>query len=203
MSRYVFALVLPLLFGLAGCGPTLVRADVTRFTTLPPGGSGESFAMAPDAEQKGSLEFQHYAGLVAGQLIQRGWRPAPGGANADMVVILHWGGGSPGTVVSEVPADWGAWGGPGPWYGGGIPGPYPDWDVATETVWPKWLTVEIDDGTAWRAKDRRPVFESRATTSTHSQAIAPVMPYLIQAVFTNFPGGNGQTVRVNVPVTEK
>jgi len=200
MSRFAFALALPLLLGLAGCGPTLVRADVTRFTTLPPAGRGESFAVAPDQGQKGSLEFQHYADLVVAQLIQRGWRPA--GANADAVVLLHWGGGTPSTVVSEVPTDWGAWGGPGPWYGGGIPGPYPDWDVVTETLWPKWLTVEIDDGPAWRAKDRRPVFEGRATTATSNQAIAPVMPYLIQALFTNFPGANGQTVRVNLPVVE-
>lgn len=183
------ALVLLLL--LAACGPAMVEADVTRFTTLPPGG-GHSFTILPDSAQRGSLEFQHYAELVAAQLGRRGWQPLPAGNGAAMVVLLHWGAGPPATTL---------WTDPEPeWYGPG-PGPWgpPYGATYAVTVWPKWLEVEVVDGPAWRQGDKRQVWQGKAITGGSQPSIAVAMPALVRALFTGFPGRNGETVRVSVP----
>jgi len=188
--------VVLLLLLLSACGPAMVQADVTRFTTLPPGGGG-GVTILPDQGQKGSLEFQQYADLVAAELAQLGWRPVPASADADAVVFLHWGVGSPTTQVWQSPSAWGGWGG-GPWYGG-VYQTFPYYDTYSRTLWPKWLAVEIFDGPRWRAGERLSRFEGRAVAEGSHPAIAPAMPYLVKAMFTGFPGTSGQTVRVSVP----
>lgn len=190
MPRFAALLLLLLL---AACGPAMVEADVTRFTTLPADGGARSFTIVPDPGQAGSLEFQHYAEMVAAQLGQRRWQPLPAGNDAAAVVLLHWGSGPPATEVWSDPS-WG-WGGWGP--GGRFPDAYPP--VSVSTVWPKWLAVEVVDGPDWRAGTKRVIWQGRATTSGSRPAIAPVMSGLVRALFKDFPGRNGETVRVEVP----
>jgi len=57
------------------------------------------------------------------------------------------------------------------------------------------------DGPAWRRGERRAVFQGRAVADTGVREINVVVPYLVRALFDHFPGDNGQTVRVTVPVT--
>jgi len=194
--RRLAALALSL--ALAACGPATLNADVTRFTALPPVAPALSFTVMPDQAQRGGLEFQHYAEMVAERLVRRGWRPLPAGADADAVVTLHWGLGQPSTVITQEPAPLGGWG-RHPWYGAE---PFPAWETRTETTFPKWLAVDIEDGPAWRAGEHRMLFEGRAATLGRSQSAAPAIPHLIRAVFTDFPGINGQTVRVAVPLNQ-
>jgi hypothetical protein len=47
---------------------------------------------------------------------------------------------------------------------------------------------------------RTVLFEGRAVAEGQRREIAPVMPYLVRALFTGFPGSSGTTVRVDVPV---
>ena len=89
------ALVLTLLLALAplgGCQETL-RANVTRFSSLSTVPSGQSVMILPEGPQIGSLEFQHYAELVAAALGNLGFKPTANDAvhPADFVVILHYG----------------------------------------------------------------------------------------------------------------
>lgn len=183
------ALVLLLL--LAACGPAMVEADVTRFSALPPGG-GHGFTILPGSSQRGSLEFQHYADLVADQLGRRSWQPLPASAAAAVVVLLHWGVGAPVTTTWTDPVP--VWGGWGPW------DDYPAYGETTSvTVWPIWLEVELVDGPAWRAGDKRQVWQGRAVTTASRPSVAVVMPALVRALFTDFPGRNGETVHVRLP----
>jgi hypothetical protein len=202
MVMFIRVAALAILLALpAGCGPRLVQTDVTRFTTLAPTDSAHSFTILPDEHQRGSLEFQHYAEGVAGSLSAAGWRPVPATVQAEAVVWIHWGMGPPHTTTwTESLSAWGEWG-PGPWpWHGGFAQPFPAWETYSRTDWPKWLEVRMDDGPAWRSGARRTLFEGRAVTEGTQGTIAPVMPFLVRALFTGFPGINGQTIRVAVPV---
>ena len=47
------------------------------------------------------------------------------------------------------------------------------------------------------------VFEGRAEATTRSDDLTKLVPRLVQALFTNFPGHSGERVRVNVPLEAK
>jgi hypothetical protein len=182
----------------------MVTSNVTRFNSLQPA-APHSFTILPDEAQRGSLEFQSYAELVARQLESYGWQPvAPvaGTPPADTVVQIHWGVGEPRTVTWQSPSSvYGGmgWGG-SPWYGGGgFYDPFPYWETQSQTYFKRWVAVDVVEGAPWRRGERIKLFEGRAVNeSTHTE-IAPVMPALVKALFTNFPGANGSTVEVKVP----
>ena len=77
--------------GLSGCA-TNFKADVARFhAQLPPPAQGQSFSiMAGDPKLMGSLEFAHYADLVAQRLTALGYRSASDPASAQLAVRLDY-----------------------------------------------------------------------------------------------------------------
>ncbi|MBC7952464.1 MAG: DUF4136 domain-containing protein [Rhodospirillaceae bacterium] len=197
--RRLAALALILL--LASCTNPIVQADVTRFNDMPVAQT-HSFTIVPDAGQVASLEFQGYATQIATALTAQGWRPIPPGGTAETSVALHWGVGPPDTVSWQSPSSVYSgfgWGGGPRYYGGGLYDPFPYWESRSITYYPKWLAVQITDA---RSGIRKVLFEGRAVAEGTRREIAPVMPYLVQALFTGFPGANGATVRVNVPIRE-
>lgn len=202
MKRFlVLALVV------SACGPRLVQTDVTRFHHLPPVAETRSFTILPHDVQRGSLEFERYAELVAAQLQQRGWRPVPASQPAEAVVFLTWGVAPPRTEAWSSPSTGigmgMGWGSRSRSYGMGmgfpLGDPFPYHEVQTATYFPKWVALEIMDAQAWRDNQRVVLFEGRAVAESRVREITQVMPQLIQALFTGFPGASGQTVRVNVP----
>lgn len=192
-------IVLAFVLLLGACTTPVVRTDVTRFHALGVDPAPGSFTIVPDATQVGSLEFQDYATQVAAALEARGWRPVPPGTGrADVAVSVHWGVGPSNTVVWQSPSAVYSGMGWGPrWYGGGIADPFPYWETRSATYYPRWLAVEMvkNDGSG-----RTVLFEGRAVAEGQRREIAPVMPYLVRALFTGFPGSSGTTVRVDVPV---
>jgi hypothetical protein len=194
---------------LAACGPTLVRTDVPRFNELPPSPTPRTFTILPEPGQAGSLEFQRNADLVAAALTAQGWRAIPpSSSEAETVVTLRWGIGQPNTIVTqEPPPTFGTsfgHGRRGHWAGAGIGIPLGPsaWETRVVNYYPKWLEVRIADAAARRRGEQRLLFEGRSVSEGSAREIAPVMPYLVQGLFTGFPGANGTTVRVDVPVPE-
>ena len=103
---------------------------------------------------------------------------------------------------------YGGWGG-GPWggWGGrwGRPwgyGFYDPWlfggrgfdDVSSYTVYTSDLSMKID-----RAADNRRLFEGKASAQSLSNKLTYLVPNLIDAMFTNFPGQNGENVKITLP----
>lgn len=177
-----------LLLLLCGCQQS-VTATVTRFNALPIPPPNASFTILPQGIQVGNLEFQHTAGLVAAALQRYGFRPAPPDAKppADLVVLLQYGpAGARTQIINYGPAMY-------PWWG------FPPFDVYT--LYTQFLEVDIADGAAWRRGQRQMVFQGRAFTESGVREFNVVVPYLVQALFRNFPGINGETIRVRVPVT--
>ena len=204
------------LTALSGCA-TGFKADVARFQQLP-APQGQTFTVvADDPRLAGGLEFAHYADLVGARLSQTGYVPANDPARADLIVRVAYDvdNGREKVRSSNFGGGWGPGWGPG-WggrfgYGGywGRPwgyGFYDPWlfggggfnDVSSYTVYTSDLSLKID-----RAADNRRLFEGRAQAQSLSNKLTYLVPNLIDVMFTNFPGQNGENVKITLPPEKK
>lgn len=189
---------------LAACGPTSHLAQVTRFHEGKLG-AGRTFVVVPEPSQEGSLEFASYARLIADQLVVQGFRPAaPGAKSADLAVMFRYGVDDGRAEVWSVPPYSQEW----YWqrrYQTAAPIPAPAGtyvpaiaDIHTTTVFTRWLEVDILEAERLRAGARDKLFEARAVSEGANRDLTEVLPYVIQAVFAEFPGPSGVTVPVRV-----
>ncbi|WP_294038995.1 DUF4136 domain-containing protein [Sphingopyxis sp.] len=208
---------------LAGCA-TPFRADVARFQTQLPAPQGQSFAIeAANPALQGGIEFGQYANLVSGELTRYGYRPASAGERPDLVVRMDYGvdKGRERVVSSPGFGD--------PWYGGyygrgfyrpvvvtgrsgrryiyGYRDPFlwggfgPSWgynDVSSYTVYTSGLNLQIN-----RAADGSRLFEGHAEAQSRDNNLQAIVPNLVEAMFTGFPGNSGERVRITVAPPER
>jgi hypothetical protein len=211
--RWLASVVLSLL--VAGCAssPTL-RSEVVRFHAWQ-GAEPLSFAFRPTPQQAGSLEHRSYEQLVRERLLALGFSEADAAVARYRVVLdyratpepfrstEYW----PPVPMGPIPGVWG----PGPWLG---PRPYPPYGryspwwgvppmpiVRESTVYRHQLRVDLLDARA-AADAGRTVFESRASAIASIESMPRLMPGLVAAVFSEFPGENGSTRRVEVPLPQ-
>jgi hypothetical protein len=201
------------LLALGACAQTF-DAKVARFAALPPPTEGQTFVVQPaDSKLQGGLEFQTYARLVADRLERFGYRQAaaPGGAN--LVVTLDYSVDNGRERITSTPG-FGGFGGYGPWGGGwgwGRWGWYDPWfgpgwgpgfggglgwgnDIRSYTIFSSQLRMEIN-----RTQDGQRVFEGTARATSRSDDLPYLVPNLVEAMFTNFPGNSGETVTIRIP----
>lgn len=187
------------------------EARVQSFQTMPPA-QGQTFAVKPAVEERrGSLEFNSYAQQVAAELQRLGYRQVAEGQPADLSVLVDFGAGPGRERIATRPGMGpvgGPWGGPWGWYGrrwghpafwGSFYDPFwgSGWnqpEVYSFTVYPSFLEVDIQ-----RAADNSPLFEGRAETTTRVNNLPEVMPKLVSALFTDFPGEPARSKVVRVP----
>lgn len=191
-----------LLLGLAACA-TGFRADVSRFQSQLPAPEGQTFAVvADDPALAGGLEFSQYAELVDRQMERLGYREASP-ENATMLVRFDYGVDNGrerirSTGFSRDPF-WGPWYGYRPYHyrssmwGYGWYDPWFDNDVESYTVYTSGIELKID-----RAADGQRLFEGRAEAVSTSNRLQYLVPNLVEAMFTDFPGNSGETVRITV-----
>jgi hypothetical protein len=209
---------------IAGCA-TPFRADVARFQTQLPAPQGQSFTVeAGDPRLAGGIEFGQYANLVSGELTRFGYRPAAPGERPDLVVRMGydidkgrervrstpgfgdpWYGGYYGRGFYRPVIVTGRggrrfvygyrdpflWGGFGPGFGGYN-------DVESYTVYTSGLDLQIS-----RASDGYRLFEGRAEAQSRDNNLQAIVPNLVEAMFTGFPGNSGEKVRITVAPPEK
>jgi hypothetical protein len=206
----VFALAAPLaLLTLAGCA-TGFPAQVSRFQALP-APQGQSFVIqAANAEDRGGLEFSRYADLVRRHLIAEGYSEAGSPADATLVVTLDYGVDNGRERVVTTPGSPFRYGRPyysrfgyygwrrSPfywgWYDPFFDDPFGGPDVRSYTVYRSYLDMDIR-----RAADGQAVFEGLAQAQSRTDQLQVLVPNLVEAMFTNFPGNSGETVRITVP----
>lgn len=193
---------------LAACvGPRYVTSDVTRFHTLPAVAGGATFAIvAADKDQEQSLAFRQYADLLNANLTQVGLRQFTGEAGKpDYVVTLKYGVDGPSPDIRSrnvsVGVGYGYWG--RHWGWGGHYDPWASSYANTQQVYVRRVELDIYKGATWGTASPEKVFEGRALSEGLNGQIEPVMPYIIEALFKDFPGASGstRTVRVEVPPT--
>ena len=76
-----------------------------------------------------------------------------------------------------------------PWFDGGYD---------SETVYTSGVTLKID-----RKDDGKRLFEGKAEAASTSNRLQYLVPNLVEALFTDFPGHNGETVRISVAPEKK
>jgi len=205
-----------LLLGVAACASPF-RADVSRFQAQLPAPTGQSFAVVPeDPQLANSLEFATYSNWVAQEMQQLGYAPARSQESATLLVRFDYGVDNGRERVRTTPGlgPWGAWGGynrfnrfgrwgGGPWgygwnpgfFGGGWGGygAFGGADVRSYTVYTSGIDVKID-----RVADGQRLFEGKAQAVSSSNRLQYLVPNLVEAMFTDFPGNSGETLRISI-----
>lgn len=219
--RAIRLLPIALLALLTACASSF-PAQVARFQQLP-APTGQTFVIEPkDPAKKGSLEFATYANMVRERLSAQGYQPAASPQAATLVVNLDYGVSNGREKVATRPGfgsrfGYGYFGSP---FGYGYPyyvgrrfrSPFfygsfydPFWgsafdypEVYSYTVYNSFVDMRIT-----RAGTNDSVFEGRAEASTRSDDLTRLVPNLVTAMFTNFPGRSGERVRIKVPLDDR
>lgn len=226
LSRFKGVVAVPLLLASLAACTTGFDAKVSRFQSQLPLPAGQTFAIVPeDPRDQGGLEFGQYAGYVAQQMQRLGYTPA-NPVNADLIVKFDYGvdqgrdkvystgfsdpffspwyggfGGGYGRGFGGRGFGGGGFYGHGAWgYGWNDPfffgGGYGGVDVVT--VYTSEIDLKIE-----RHADGKRLFEGKAEAASRSNRLPYLVPNLVEAMFTNFPGNSGETVRISVAPEKK
>jgi hypothetical protein len=208
MSKRLLALAAPFaLLALSACA-TGLPTQVQRFQAMP-APQGQSFVIQPaDRDDVGGLEFAQYAGQISHHLTTLGYSQAASPQQATFVVEVDYGVDNGRERVVARPDPFGpAWGFPyysrfgyfgrhrspfywgwhDPFWGGG------GYDIDSYTVYTSFLDIDIR-----RTADGQSLFEGVAQARSRSNELPVLVPNLIEAMFTGFPGNSGETVRITV-----
>ena len=71
-------------------------------------------------------------------------------------------------------------------------------DVSSYTVYTSGLNLQIN-----RAADGSRLFEGHAEAQSRDNNLQTIVPNLVEAMFTGFPGNSGERVRITVAPPEK
>jgi hypothetical protein len=218
LSRKILTLAAPAaMLALSACA-TGFPAQVSRYQAMP-APQGQSFVIeSADPEDRGGLEFSQYAELVRRHMIAQGYTEAPSRSAATLVVSVDYGVDEGRQQVVTTPGfsqfGYGAWGPYRPRYSrfGGYYGrrsPFysgwndPFWyspfgggydDISVYTTYTSFLDLDIR-----RASDGQSVFEGTAKARSRTDDLRNLVPNLVEAMFTGFPGNSGEQVRITIP----
>ena len=191
---------------LAACASHF-NADVSRFESQLPAPAGQTFTVvADDPSMAGGIEFGMYAHQVADHMAALGYSPVNDPAAANLIVTFGYGvDGGRERVRSSGFSDpwWGGWYGSHPFYRGYYSPYYSPWafgwnsgwynDVHSYTIYTSGVEMKID-----RSADGQRLFEGRAQAISTSNRLQYLVPNLVDAMFTGFPGNSGETVRISI-----
>ena len=201
------ATVAAMALSLAACASPF-RADVSRFESQLPAPQGQSFfVVADDPALAGGLEFSMYADLVEDEMRRLGYAEAPNPESASLLVRFDYGVDKGRERVRTT-----GYRDPfySPWYGYNRPyyrrsrlhsawgyGYYDPWfgspEIRSYTVYASGIDMKID-----RASTGERLFEGKAQAVSTSNRLQYLVPNLVEAMFTDFPGNSGETVRISI-----
>lgn len=224
MSAYktLVKMAAPLALLTLGACSTPFRADVARFQALPVP-AGQTFVVQPiDPQNQGGLEFSQYASMVAQRLTAQGYRPVENPRDATLLVTIGYGvdqgrekivtrpgfGGYGGLGYGRFGGPFGygglgyggygryrssfLWGWNDPFlYGGGT-------EVDSYTYYTSFLEMRIS-----RTADGQRLFEGKARARSRDDSLPQLVPNLVEAMFTGFPGNSGEDVKITIPPPQR
>jgi hypothetical protein len=168
-----FALLVAVL--LAGCA-TRLNATVQAFHTMNAAQSA-TYVFLASSEQASSLEGRAHFQRVRAGFADYGWKEAGSEQDAEFAVTLAYSLGDPTsqTTGTYVP------------YGSSAA-------VAVQrTTVLRRLKVTVLDNRKRLSGQTEPVYEVTVTSRGTTENLGTVMPYLVRAMFEEFPGRNGET----------
>ncbi len=210
----------PLALATLGACATPFNADVSRFQSQLPAPQGQTFAVvAEDPALAGGLEFAQYADLVEAEMARLGY--AEGNPeNATLLVRFDYGVDngrervrstgfrdpffSPWRGYSYRPryirtrrgvrairprSAWG-YGFYDPWFGGRD-------EIISTTIYTSGIDMKIDNTVSGER-----LFEGKAQAVSTSNRLPYLVPNLVEAMFTDFPGNSGENLRISIKPEE-
>lgn len=207
--RQLLVLAPAAMLALTACA-TSFRADVARFQQMP-APQGQTFTVhAADPRKQAGLEFQTYANLVAIEMEQLGYRRASSPADATFTITMDYGVDNGRERIVTSPGGFSR-----PFYSPYFWGPsyhspfYYGWhnpffdsgfgytDVRSYTLYTSELDLDIV-----RIADGEALFDGRARARSRDDDLTELVPNLVEAMFTGFPGNSGEEVRITVAPPE-
>ena len=209
--------------GLSACA-TGFPAQVSRYQAMPAPQGQTFFIFAADPAEQNTLEFQRFGAQVASAMQAYGYQPASSPDSATMIVRMDYGVDEGRTVLVRDPFSRSMYADPfyngryDPFYRGYYGRPYysrygyygsrspyyygwndPFWyspygGVDRYTQYQSFLTLDIR-----RRGDNQQLFGGRAEARSTSGNLGVLVPNLVEAMFTGFPGRSGETVKITVP----
>ncbi|WP_271079472.1 DUF4136 domain-containing protein [Aurantiacibacter sp. MUD61] len=216
MRNLKLAAVPALALALAACASPF-RADVSRFESQLPAPQGQSFyVVADDPALAGGLEFSLYADEVEEEMAALGYSQAASAEDATLLVRFDYGVDngrervrSTGFRNDPFYSPWRTYGRrvayrdrqgrvriayvPTRRWGYGWHDPFFGNDVVSYTVYTSGIDLKIDD-----AATGERLFEGNAQALSQSNRLQYLVPNLVEAMFTDFPGNSGETVRISI-----
>lgn len=215
MRIYRLATVLALssaALALSACAES-INTTVSRYQAMP-AAQGQTFYVVPAGGMatNGGLEFQRYAGIVAQQLQARGYQPASSAQTANMIVQLGYGVDHGQTRIVADPIGYSPFG-YGGYYGGFFRPRFGlGFGFGRGYGWgwndPFWYGSGVDSYVEYHSQvdlhiraagSNAPLFDGRAQARSETNRLDVLIPSLVDAMFTGFPGRNGETVRITIP----
>jgi len=197
MKKTIFiTLYIMLTCFLASCARN-VDCEVTAFHTQPlPQGETINIQVINPANI-GSIQFREYAELISENLRAIGYTPVSASENATLIAEVDYG---INTIKSKIRTTTdpyvlyhfsrGRY--RYPYYYGyhGIMDP-PYYREYTETVYNRTLVINIFQAASIDIAERKVIFETSVSSTGRESNLTEIMPYLVSAAFTNFPGESG------------
>ena len=209
-----------MLAGLSACA-TNFNADVSRFQSQLPAPQGQTFAVvAEDPALAGGLEFALYADRVEEEMAALGYTQAASPDAATLLVRFDYGVDEGRERVRSRYSSfrdpfYNSWHSyrpvifrdrngarriaylPSRRWGYGFYDPFFDRgfgrDVDSFTIFTSGIDVKIDN-----AQTGERLFEGQAEAVSTSNRLQYLVPNLVEAMFTDFPGSSGETVRISI-----
>lgn len=199
---------------LTGCGPG-VKTNKTVYYSTQHAERGLIYVAAFSNQQNSSLEFTHYKRKIETYLQAVGFIPTQDKGHAEFTALVSYGIGDRVTTSDSVPI-YGQTGGGitqhsgsfnsfGGGYGtfSGTSHTMPTFGVVgsipvSNTTYTRQIAIDIVR-TSTLATDRpEKLFEIRGKSSGSCSVISEVFDEMLEAMFTDFPGENGKSKRVEV-----
>jgi len=196
--------------GLSACASS-ITSTVSRYQAMP-APQGQTFFVVPGEGMaaNGGLEFQRYAGLVAQQMQARGYTPATSPQGATMLVQL-------GYIVDKGQVRYVE----DPFYRSRLYDPfyyspfyYPRFGYRSRFSYgwndPFWYGGGVDSYVEYHsqvdlhiraARTNQPLFDGRAQARSQTNRLDVVIPSMVEAMFSGFPGRSGETVKITIPTS--
>lgn len=210
MKKILFYLAATTTLLLSGCAST-VTSHVTTFHEWPNDLKEKSFALEPMPGQENDLEYKLYAAMLNEKLQSMGFTASKDINSSDLKVIMEYD-----TLVSEMQLPMAFWGSRYdpfwqihysrfyrrsgffyPYYFGRMNSFYMMPDLNVTRYFLHQLAVSIAD-----RKSGKTLANIKVSTEQNSSRISKQMPYLIESAFKEFPGENGRTNEIKLPVSK-
>ncbi len=202
---------------LCGCNTLVVKTSSTIFHGNDHIQRGKISVMPIDKNQENSLEFKHVSDYLLTKFYEVNYLPTPSNENSLYEAYITYGIDNGNTSITSVPLFGRTGGGTSYTYGTistsnglstvtGTTTTMPTYGVigsttSTETVYKRAVNIDIykknSNKTAFK------VYEIKAISSGSCGNINSVLFNIIDGVFTNFPGINGITKTVEIPLDKE